>query len=48
MVQWIRALAAKPDDLILISRTHALEGKNRLPKLSPDLHICAMIHVHTH
>lgn len=35
---------AKPEDLILIPRTHIVEGDNELPQLSPDFYT----HVHTH
>lgn len=31
--QWIKALTTKSDNLSLIFRSHAIEGKNRLPKV---------------
>jgi hypothetical protein len=30
MAQWIKVLVAKPDDLMLISETHIVEGENQL------------------
>lgn len=29
----VKVLAAKPDGLILIPRTHTVEGQNQLPKV---------------
>jgi hypothetical protein len=33
MVQWVKKLAAKPDELCFISRTHMLEEENQLSKI---------------
>lgn len=38
MSQWVKALAATPDDLNLISGTHEREGEWASSKLSSDLH----------
>lgn len=49
MVLWLELLAAKPDDLILVSRTHMVEKKTN----SWNLHACCGTHTltmrtHTH
>lgn len=36
---WVKALAAKPEDLSSIPKTHMTEGKNDSPGLSSGLHI---------
>lgn len=36
MAQCIRALAAKPNNLHLIPRTHVEKGKNRLSQIVPS------------
>jgi hypothetical protein len=38
MVLWVKALAAKPDDLSSIPGTHRVKGENQLPELSLNLH----------
>ena len=37
MVQWVKELAGKPDDLISIPGTHMMEGKNT--HTHRDIHI---------
>lgn len=49
---WVKALAAKLDNLSSIPRTHLVEGKNGFLKLSSILHVptmarmCARTHTH--
>lgn len=31
---WVKAVAAKPDDLNLIPWTHTVEGENQFPKVA--------------
>lgn len=38
MAQWIRALAARPNNLLLIPRTHVEKERTDSHKLSPHLH----------
>lgn len=41
MAQWIKAVAAKPDDSRLIARTHKVDGENRLPHtVLWSAHVC--------
>jgi hypothetical protein len=37
LLSWVKALAAKSDDLISIPRTQVIEGKNQPVRLSSDL-----------
>lgn len=46
MAQWIKAIAAKPDDLCLSHCTHRMERTDS-QKLSSDFHMCAMVFAHT-
>jgi hypothetical protein len=43
MVQWLKVLAAQPEDLILILRTYVIEGKEMAPEtdlpMSPGAHM---------
>lgn len=45
MALWVKAFAAKPDELSWIPRTPLLEGENSL-KLSSDLHVYAVTHMY--
>ena len=36
--QWVRGLAAKPDELSLISQTHRVEGLPQAVLLPPHIH----------
>lgn len=38
MAKWIKALATRPEDLILISEIRVVKRKNPLPKQSSDFH----------
>lgn len=38
MAQWVKASAVQPDDLSSILRTHMVERKNWLSKISSDLY----------
>jgi hypothetical protein len=40
MVEWVKVLATKPDDLDSNLGTHTVEGKNQLT--------CTQAHTHTH
>lgn len=44
MAQQAKILAAKPDDLSTIPRTHMVDGETQLPQLSSTLCTCAMAH----
>lgn len=46
MVQQVKLLAAKSDNLILIPGTHMVE--RQLPQMSFYFHMCAMAHVYVH
>ena len=51
MVQQIKALATKTDNLCSIPRTHLVEGwkeKTDTHKLSSGLYRCTHLHTHTH
>jgi hypothetical protein len=37
MTQWVKVLAAKPDNLSSIPRTYVLKDENKLQRLSSDL-----------
>lgn len=39
VAQWVKALAAKPEVLSLIPRTHLVRGEISLQKLTSDLHM---------
>lgn len=41
MAQWIKALAAKPYDLKLITGTHMVKGKAQLQKVYTHAHGCS-------
>lgn len=44
MAQWVELTVIKTDAWSLIPRTHMVQGEDKLlPRLSPDLHICAMV-----
>lgn len=43
MVWWVKLLITKPEDLSSTPRNHKVERENRF--LSPNLHVCAMIHM---
>lgn len=50
MAQWEKVLAAKHDDLSVISRTHMVEGDNWIHQIVPDP-TCALwqtAHTYTH
>lgn len=47
ITQWVKALAAKPDDLSSIPGTHLMEAEN-LCKLVSDLQTHAVPHIKTH
>lgn len=40
MVQQLKLVAVKPDDLFSIPRSHMVIGEHSLPQLSSDLHMC--------
>lgn len=42
MVQKIKGLAAKLDDLSLLPGTHMMEGESQLYRLYSSLHTCTM------
>ena len=47
MAQWIKAIAAKPEDLSLISGTNIV-GENQLLQVDLNMHALHMqIHIHT-
>ena len=52
MVLWVNALAAKPDDLSLITRTHTQDGKRnaalRVAPQPPHLHTHAIVYSPIH
>lgn len=49
MAQWVGALAAKPDYLSSVPRTHTVEGETWLPcPLIPTYASCTHVHTHTH
>lgn len=49
MAQWIKVLAAKPDNLSSICRTHKLEGSNQfLQVILLFTHMSAVAHTHGH
>lgn len=33
MAQWVKVIAAKPDDLTLIPRTHEVKGEKEVPQI---------------
>lgn len=48
MTQVVKVLAAKPDDLDSIPRTHTMEGKDRLPESNPLIATSRLGHVYAH
>lgn len=48
MVQQVRVLVTKPDNLSLNPGSHMAEGENQLPTLFSDLHKCTLVQEHTH
>lgn len=48
MGQWVKVLAAKSDDLNSIPSTHIVEGEDRHPQLSFDVHSTLLCSHHTH
>lgn len=47
MAQWVKEAAARPDNLISITRSHIVEGENQLCRFSCDLHKCTLGCKHT-
>lgn len=48
MAQWVKEAAARPDNLISITRSHIVEEENQLCRFSCDLHKCTLGCMHTH
>lgn len=49
MAQWVRVIAAKPNDLSLIPRTHTVEEKELTPTGYPVASACVPgVHAHTY
>ena len=58
MALWLKVLAAKAEDLSLVSRTRGVEEENNFRMLSSDFrmcvtiralaHVCMRVHTHTH
>lgn len=46
MSHWVRAFAAKSDDINLIPKIHKVGRERRLPKAVLYLHWCTMIYAH--
>lgn len=45
MTQWVRALAARPDDLSSFLGAHMVQEENPLPKLLSEFHVHARTHL---
>lgn len=48
MAHLVKVIAAKPEDLSSVSKTHMVEEQNRLPNLFSDLHTYTMEHMSPH
>lgn len=46
--KWVRVLAAKPNDIYVMPKTHKVERERRLPKAVLYFHRCAMLCANTY
>lgn len=48
MAQWVKGLAAAPDDLSSSLGIHMVDLENQLTKVSLNFHMWVCTHIHTH